>query len=154
MSTKIQRTRQGVRNHPPPPRYSGTARVDVTIRVFGITRDNFPHRVELVDEAVQAVAALDEPKETNFVRKHTLAKIAAAGENPNDREAFRNATLRVFASKPGAYQPGVNLAVYASAWKEEKDLSDIFVYWNGYAWGDENPSSARIFLPPKIVPIL
>ena len=29
----------------------------------------------------------------------------------------------------------MNLAVYASAWKEEKDLSDIFVYWNGYAYG-------------------
>ncbi|MBC7238872.1 MAG: cobaltochelatase subunit CobN, partial [Chloroflexi bacterium] len=28
-----------------------------------------------------------------------------------------------------------NLAVYASAWKEESDLADIFVYWNGYAYG-------------------
>jgi cobaltochelatase CobN len=113
----------------------GRPRVDVTIRVSGITRDNFPHCVELVDEAVQAVAVLEEPEEMNFVRKHALAQIAAAGENPDDREALRNATLRVFASKPGTYQPGVNLAIYASAWKEEKDLSDIFVYWNGYAYG-------------------
>ena len=113
----------------------GRPRVDVTIRVSGITRDNFPHCVELVDEAVQAVAALDEPEEMNFVRKHTLAQLEATGENPEDREAMRNATLRVFASKPGTYQPGVNLAIYASAWKEEKDLSDIFVYWNGYAYG-------------------
>ncbi len=30
---------------------------------------------------------------------------------------------------------GVNLAVYASAWKEEKDLAEIFLYWNGYAYG-------------------
>jgi cobaltochelatase CobN len=27
------------------------------------------------------------------------------------------------------------LAVYASAWKDEKALSDIFVYWNGYISG-------------------
>lgn len=47
-------------------------RVDVTIRVSGITRDSFPHCVELVDE----------PEEMNFVRKHTLAQVAAAGENP------------------------------------------------------------------------
>jgi cobaltochelatase CobN len=31
--------------------------------------------------------------------------------------------------------PGVNLAVYASAWKTEADLADIYVYWNGYAYG-------------------
>jgi cobaltochelatase CobN len=30
---------------------------------------------------------------------------------------------------------GVNLAVYASSWKEEKDLADIFVYWNQYGYG-------------------
>jgi len=113
----------------------GRPRVDVTIRVSGITRDNFPHCVEMVDEAVQSVAALPEPEEMNFVRNHTLAQIKEAGEDEADRESFRNATLRVFASKPGTYQPGVNLAVYASAWKEEKDLSDIFVYWNGYAYG-------------------
>ena len=113
----------------------GRPRVDVTIRVSGITRDNFPHCVDLVDEAVQAVAALDESKEMNFVRKHTLEQLMAASLDENDKEAFRNATLRVFASKPGTYQPGVNLAIYASAWKEEKDLSDIFVYWNGYAYG-------------------
>jgi cobaltochelatase CobN len=36
---------------------------------------------------------------------------------------------------PGVYQAGTQLAVYASAWKDEKDLSDIFLYWNGYAYG-------------------
>jgi len=30
---------------------------------------------------------------------------------------------------------GVNLAVYASSWKDEKDLADIFVYWNQYGYG-------------------
>jgi cobaltochelatase CobN len=36
---------------------------------------------------------------------------------------------------PGTYQAGTQLAVYASAWKTEKDLSDVFLYWNGYAYG-------------------
>ena len=30
---------------------------------------------------------------------------------------------------------GTQLAVYASAWKDEKDLADIFVFWNGYTYG-------------------
>ncbi len=113
----------------------GRPRVDVTIRVSGITRDNFPNCMELVDEAVQAVAILKETSEMNFVRKHTIAQIDAAGGDAEDKAVLRDATLRIFASKPGTYQPGTNLAIYASAWKDEKDLSDIFVYWNGYAYG-------------------
>lgn len=108
-------------------------RIDVTVRVSGITRDNFPNCMELLDEAVQSVASLDEPLDMNHVRRHALAQI---GDNDqSSKEAWRDATLRIFASKPGTYQAGTNLAVYASAWKEEKDLSDVFVYWNGYAYG-------------------
>lgn len=109
----------------------GRPRIDLTVRVSGITRDNFPNCVELLDEAIQTVAALDEPSEQNFVRKHTLAQL----DGRKDEEAWRDATLRIFAARPGTYQAGVNLAVYASAWKEEKDLADIFVYWNGFAYG-------------------
>jgi len=108
----------------------GRPRIDLTIRVSGITRDNFPNCIDTIDEAVQAVAGLDEPLEMNFVRKHTLASLESG-----TAKDWREATLRVFASKPGTYQSGTNLTVYASAWKDEKDLSDIFVYWNGYAYG-------------------
>jgi cobaltochelatase CobN len=108
----------------------GRPRIDVTIRVSGITRDNFPNCIDIIDEAVQAVASLDEPEDMNFPRKHSLAQMTS--DNGSD---WRDATLRIFASKPGTYQAGVQLAVYASAWKEEKDLSDVFVYWNGYAYG-------------------
>ncbi len=108
-------------------------RIDLTVRVSGITRDNFPSAVDLLDEAVQAVAALPEPPETNFVRKHTLERLG--GEPPSDPDAMRQATFRIFASRPGTYQAGTQLAVYASAWKTEEDLSDVFLYWNGYAYG-------------------
>jgi cobaltochelatase CobN len=111
----------------------GRPRIDVTVRVSGITRDNFPNCIELLDEAIQAVSSLDEPLDRNFPRKHSLAQMSDGGNSGNT--AWRDATLRIFSSKPGTYSPGVNLAVYASAWKDEKDLSDIFVYWNGYAYG-------------------
>ena len=108
-------------------------RIDITVRVSGITRDNFSGAIELLDEAVQAVAALPEPVERNFVRKHTLAKLADKPEV--DKVALRQATYRLFASMPGTYQAGTQLAVYASAWKTEQDLADVFLYWNGYAYG-------------------
>ncbi|MCS7279851.1 MAG: cobaltochelatase subunit CobN [Thermodesulfobacteriaceae bacterium] len=104
-------------------------RIDVSIRVSGITRDNFPMCVELIDEAVQVVASLAEPEEMNFVRKHTLEMM---DQNGGD---LRSATLRIFCSMPGTYQAGTQLAVYASAWKTEKDLAEVFLYWNGYAYG-------------------
>jgi len=44
---------------------------------------------------------------------------------------------RIFASRPGTYGNGVNLAIYASAWKEEKDLTDVFMQWNSYAYGKD-----------------
>jgi len=111
----------------------GRPRIDITVRVSGITRDNFPSTIDLLDEAVQAVAVLDEPVEMNYVRKHTLERLGA--ESPGNEEALREATYRIFASMPGTYQAGTQLAVYASAWETEKDLSDVFLYWNGYAYG-------------------
>jgi len=111
----------------------GRPRIDITVRVSGITRDNFPGAIALLDEAVQAVACLDEPTDLNFVRKHTREKMRRSAGG--SREDLRRATYRIFASMPGTYQAGTQLAVYASAWKTKEDLSDVFLYWNGYAYG-------------------
>ncbi|MDI6890151.1 MAG: cobaltochelatase subunit CobN [Thermodesulfovibrionales bacterium] len=108
-------------------------RIDITVRVSGITRDNFSSTIDVLDEAVQAVANLDEPLDQNFIRKHTIEKLD--GKSASDKEELRKATYRIFASMPGTYQAGTQLAIYASAWKTENDLSDVFLYWNGYAYG-------------------
>ncbi|KKG12250.1 cobalt chelatase [Methanosarcina sp. 2.H.T.1A.6] len=108
----------------------GRPRIDVTIRISGILRDNFPNCLEVIDEAIQAVASLDEPEDMNYPRKHSHRMIEEGADS-------REATLRIFSSKPGTYSAGVQLAVYASAWKDEKDLADIFLYWNGYAYGKD-----------------
>jgi len=122
----------------------GRPRIDVTIRVSGITRDNFPNCIEYIDEAIQAVASLDEPVEQNYPRKHSLVRLEGGSD-------WRDATLRVFSSKPGTYGSGVNLAVYASAWKEEKDLAEVFLYWNGYAYGkDMNGKEAHQHLADSL----
>jgi cobaltochelatase CobN len=107
----------------------GHPRIDITVRTTGILRDNFSNCYQLLDDAVQAVAGLDEPLDKNFVRRHTQKSMAVEGA------AFRDATLRIFSSRPGTYASGVNLAVLASAWKTQEDLADIFVAYNGYAYG-------------------
>ncbi|MDH7596942.1 MAG: cobaltochelatase subunit CobN [Methanothrix sp.] len=99
-------------------------RIDLTVRVSGITRDCFMGCIELLDSAIQDVASLDEPPEMNYVRKHMI-------------ESGDGRALRIFASPPGTYGSGVNLAVYASAWKDDKDLTDVFMQWNSYAYGKD-----------------
>ena len=108
----------------------GRPRIDVTIRVSGITRDMFPNCVELVDEAILKVASLDEPLEMNFVKKHVV-------ESLDKGLSFREATFRIFCSPPGTYGNGVKYAVYASAWENEEDLKDAFIHWNSYAYGKD-----------------
>ncbi|MBN1380345.1 MAG: cobaltochelatase subunit CobN [Deltaproteobacteria bacterium] len=113
----------------------GRPRIDVTVRVSGITRDNFPGAIGLLDDVVSACAGLDEPDDMNYVRKHCLEKLN--GHPHPTKEDFRKATYRIFCSMPGTYQAGTQLAVYASAWQTDQDLADVFLYWNGYAYGKD-----------------
>jgi len=104
----------------------GRPRVDVTLRISGFFRDAFPHVVALLDEAVQLVAALDEP--ANFVREHVQADIASGVEE-------RRATARIFGSKPGAYGAGLLPLIDSRDWKTDADLAEVYAVWGGYAYG-------------------
>ena len=108
----------------------GRPRIDVTIRSSGILMEGFPNLLDLLDSAIVAVSALDESAEDNYVKKHTLESIA-------DGIPAEDATARLFSSAPGSASSGVSLAVYANAWKTERDLADIYVANNGYAYGNE-----------------
>ncbi len=113
----------------------GRPRIDFTVRTSGILRDNFMERVDLLDRAVKEIVELDEPPKMNFLRKHYLESIA---EGATEEEA----SARFFSAPPGSYVSGVNLAVFASAWKTEKDLSDIYISLNGYAYGGNRNGAA------------
>ena len=99
----------------------GRPRIDISVRASGILRDCFYNCIDLLDDAIAQVAALDEPDEMNYVKKHQEDK---PGHIP-----------RIFGSRAGTYGMGVNLALYASAWKEEAELADIYIAWNGYGYG-------------------
>ena len=113
-------------------------RIDLTVRMSGILRDNFPDAVALLDRAIREVAQLPEPEELNLVRRNALAHMALTNADSSSSMAWRQATFRIFSSAPGTYQAGTQLAVASSAWKSDSDLSDVFLHWNGYAYGENS----------------
>ncbi len=111
-------------------------RVDVTLRVSGFFRDAFPNLIDLVDSAVRAVAALDEPESVNplaFRVRADAKSLIAAGAS--DGDAHRRAGHRVFGSKPGSYGAGLQALIDERGWDSEADLARAYVAWSGYAYG-------------------
>ncbi|WP_112465747.1 cobaltochelatase subunit CobN [Streptomyces triticisoli] len=106
----------------------GRPRIDVTVRISGFFRDAFPHVVGLIDDAVRAVAELDEPAESNYVRAHVEEDTAEHGDR-------RRATARIFGSKPGAYGAGLLPLIDARNWRSDADLAEVYAVWGGYAYG-------------------
>ncbi|MCW2773261.1 MAG: cobN, partial [Nocardioides sp.] len=106
----------------------GRPRIDVTVRISGFFRDAFPHVVAMLDDAVQLVAALDEPLDTNYIRAHAQADFAEHGDE-------RRATTRIFGSKPGSYGAGILQVVESGSWRDDKDLAEVYTAWGGFAYG-------------------
>ncbi|MGI8336289.1 cobaltochelatase subunit CobN [Actinomadura scrupuli] len=104
----------------------GRPRIDVTVRISGFFRDAFPHVITLIDDAIAAVAALDEPG--NHVRAHAVEDHAAHGD-------WRRATTRIFGSKPGAYGAGLLPLIDSRNWRDDADLAEVYAVWGGYAYG-------------------
>ncbi|MQA80402.1 MAG: cobaltochelatase subunit CobN [Streptosporangiales bacterium] len=106
----------------------GRPRIDVTVRISGFFRDAFPHVVAMLDQAVCAVADLDEPAEDNYVRAHVTEDERTHGDR-------RRATTRIFGSKPGAYGAGLLPLMDARNWRTDADLAEVYAVWGGYAYG-------------------
>jgi cobaltochelatase CobN len=111
-------------------------RVDVTLRVSGFFRDAFPAQIELFDQAVRTIAALDEPDDMNPIAARVRAdqaELVAQGVPPE--VARRRAGHRVFGSKPGAYGAGLQALIDERGWESDADLARAYVAWGGYAYG-------------------
>jgi cobaltochelatase CobN len=111
-------------------------RVDVTFRVSGLFRDAFPTQMDIIDSAIRAIAALDEPEDANPIAANAKAKmreLEAAGVSPE--VAQRQATYRVFGSKPGAYGAGLQALIDEGGWESRADIADVYLAWGGYAYG-------------------
>lgn len=114
----------------------GRPRIDVTPRISGFFRDAFPNLVQLIDDAVGIVAALKEPPESNFIRRHVLAdRDKYRSEGMSEQDAWRLATLRVFGCPPGTYGAGVAELVETKQWKTREDLGEIYIRYSAHAYG-------------------
>ena len=124
----------------------GRPRVDVTLRVSGFFRDAFPNVMKLYDAAVQALAQFDEPGSStdamsgngNTIRQNIeqrQAQLEAQGVSHAD--AQRQASYRVYGSKPGAYGAGLQGLIDERCWAERADLADAYLNWGGYAYGNQ-----------------
>lgn len=113
----------------------GYPRIDVVCRISGFFRDAFPHLIQVLDDAVRLVAALDEPPDQNFVRRHMqedTARYQRAGVAPE--EGAERASYRIFSSKPGAYGAGILPLIDERNWKATADFAEAYVNWGGYAY--------------------
>jgi cobaltochelatase CobN len=106
----------------------GRPRVDVTVRISGFFRDAFPHVIALLDDAIRALTALDEPPADNPLRAHVASDLTDHGDE-------RRATSRIFGSKPGAYGAGLLPLIDARNWRSDADLAEVYAVWGGYAYG-------------------
>ena len=137
----------------------GRPRIDVTVRISGFFRDAFPHLIALLDDAVAAVAVLEEPDESNFIAAHARADAERLAAELGADGAWRRATTRVFGSKPGTYGAGLlqlldghdyasgddtggrgtggiaSAAGPGSGWRGDADLAAVYEAWGGYAYG-------------------
>ncbi|MEM9037194.1 MAG: cobaltochelatase subunit CobN [Actinomycetota bacterium] len=95
----------------------GRPRVDITLRISGFFRDAFPHVIALLDEAVELVAALDEPTDQN--------PIAATGA----------ADARLWGPPPGGYGSGILPVIEQGSWRTQQDLAEVYLAWSGFAYG-------------------
>jgi len=114
----------------------GRPRIDVVMTVSGIFRDLFSPTVQLLDKAVRLVAQLDEPLESNYVRKHVLQQVE------QDACDLDDAAVRVFSNAPGNYGTNVNFMVMDSQWEREETLGDLFVTRKCFAYGRDSKGRA------------
>ncbi|MFT5721951.1 MAG: cobaltochelatase CobN [Motiliproteus sp.] len=121
----------------------GRPRVDVTLRVSGLFRDAFPNVMTLYDAAILALAILDEPGNSNTIQAHIQARQQQLiGQGVGVAEAARQASYRVFGSKPGAYGAGLQGLIDERCWEEASDLAEAYLNWGGYAYGNQDDGVA------------
>ncbi|HJZ68593.1 MAG TPA: cobaltochelatase subunit CobN, partial [Blastocatellia bacterium] len=98
----------------------------------GIFRDLFGATMNLLDNAVRKVAAVDEPVEMNFIKRHVEEQM---GESAC---SFDEAVVRVFSNAAGNYGTNVNFMVADSQWENSSELGDLFVTRKCFAYGRDS----------------
>jgi cobaltochelatase CobN len=114
----------------------GRPRIDVTMRVSGFFRDAFPEQMALFDDAVRAVAEADEPAAMNPLGEaFRRDRDRLVAEGVDGAAARRQASYRLFGSKPGAYGAGLQALIDSGGWVDESELAESYIAWSSWAYG-------------------
>jgi len=90
----------------------------------------------MIDEGVEIIASLDESEEENYLSAHLKHDmIEKIKDGFSEQEARDLALIRIFGDPPGNHGCAVGEVVHASAWKERKDLADVYTTWGAHAYG-------------------
>ena len=118
----------------------GRPRIDVTVRISGFFRDAFPNLINLLDQGIELVAALDEPAESNYIVKHLGEDLSKPDEPIPDTDGTpRSRSLyRIFGSKPGTYGAGILPVLDERNWETVQDLAEVYTAWGGYAYTQQD----------------
>ena len=100
-------------------------RINVVVTICGIFRDTFPYILNLLNEAIELVANLDEPLEKNFVKKSIMDLSEKGAEQPK---------ARVFGPAPGKYNTNLTDIISAGVWKDEKELVNDYINCMSFAY--------------------
>ncbi|MBN2041955.1 MAG: cobaltochelatase subunit CobN [Spirochaetes bacterium] len=115
----------------------GRPRFDVTIRSTGFFRDSFPNLMDLVNDAVKMISALNEPPESNILRSNILKDVDEYMLQGKSREeAEKDAKFRMFSCPPGTYGAGVKELVETKRWEVQDDLGNEYIRYSSHAYDD------------------
>ena len=110
-------------------------RVDVTLRISGFFRDAFPNLIDLFDQAVNAIAALDEsPQDNPLAAKVQTETQKWLDTGLNIEESKERSLYRIFGSKPSAYGAGLQGLIESQNWETEADLAQAYINWSAFAY--------------------
>ncbi len=127
----------------------GRPRIDAVLQVTSLYRDQFDGFMRLLADAIERLAALEEPGNPVAANSRLIAdKLIAAGRPRS--EAARLAALRLFSNEPGDYATGLPGAVLNSTtWEKEAPLAESFLTRMQYGYGSRDwgiaAGSANLF---------
>ncbi|MGD1805733.1 cobaltochelatase subunit CobN [Dapis sp. BLCC M126] len=122
----------------------GRPRVDVTLRISGFFRDAFPNIIDLFDQAVIAVANLDELETENPLATQVKKEVKYWQElGLTETQAKARSQYRIFGSKPGAYGAGLQGLIESQNWQDDRDLARAYINWSSYAYTGINNSYSQ-----------
>lgn len=127
----------------------GRPRIDVVVHATGVYRDQFDGFLRLLADAVERIAALDEPGDPVAENSRRAARRLMAEGVPAE-EAAALGRARIFSNAPGDYGSGLPDAVRDSdGWDEAEALADPFLDRLGHVYGagrwGEKPAGASVF---------